>query len=134
MTSASTEAKTTFLVKKGLTPEEIDEAFRRAPQPPAVTSYAPAAAPPAPPGAAAAPYAAPSQPGQQVLSHLSATSTSAALPFLQALYCQYRQHVCMCSRGQSSRSHTSPPSFRFRQTVAPWSRFLVSWFQRLRFR
>lgn len=41
--SASAEAKTTFLVKKGLTSAEIDEAYRRALSTPAPISYTPTA-------------------------------------------------------------------------------------------
>jgi peroxin-14 len=60
---ASAEQKRSFLIKKGLTAEEIDEAFRRAPNAPAAVAAAPA--PAAPLATGASPFAAPSQPGQQ---------------------------------------------------------------------
>lgn len=57
---ASAEQKSSFLIKKGLTPPEIDEAFRRAPDAPAAPAPAPAQ-----PVASGSPFAPPSQPGQQ---------------------------------------------------------------------
>lgn len=60
---ASTEQKRSFLIKKGLTVGEIDEAFRRAPDAPAAAAVAPA--PAAPLATTVSPYAAPSPPGQQ---------------------------------------------------------------------
>ena len=60
---ASTEQKRSFLIKKGLTVGEIDEAFRRAPDAPAAAAVAPA--PAAPHATTVSPYAAPSPPGQQ---------------------------------------------------------------------
>lgn len=67
MASATTEAKRSFLIKKGLSAAEIDEGFRRAPAAPVA---APLAAPAhaAAPAAGSSPYAAPSQPGQQQVS------------------------------------------------------------------
>ena len=60
---ASTEQKRSFLIKKGLTVGEIDEAFRRAPAAPAAAAVAPA--PAAPLATSASPYAAPPPLGEQ---------------------------------------------------------------------